>query len=118
VHFNEQVQYTRAGTIDLFEAIILEGPHDLVVRPVSELIFERELGEVTKLSALVGAIWSAREGLDVDLGLRAAREGDGAVSEVRLGFTWVFDLWEGKEEPITGHGRLHRGAYGRWAGLR
>ena len=118
VHFNQQAQYTRTGSLDLFESIILEGPHDLVVRPVGEIYVEREVGQITKLSGLAGAIWSAREGLDFDMGLRVAREGTEPVAEVRLGLTWAIDVWSGQQEQIGGHGRLHRGAYGRWVGLR
>ena len=109
---------SRSGSYDLFESIILEGPHDLVVRPVSEIYVEREIGQVTKLSALVGAIWGVGEGFDADVGLRAAREGDTPVAEVRLGFTWAIDVWTGRQEKIAGHGKLHRGAHGRWIGLR
>jgi hypothetical protein len=94
IHFNEQAAYNRAGNIQVFSGIILEGPHELPVRPVAEFFFDNEFGANTqKYSALAGFIWAAAEGFDLDMGLRVAREHDMGVSEVRLGFTWAVDLW-------------------------
>jgi hypothetical protein len=104
VHFNEQGAYNRAGDIDLFSSIILEGPHEMRVRPVMELFIENEFGvNAQKYSALVGSIWQAAEGFDLDLGLRIARENDVAVSEVRLGFTWAIGLWGSPSRKIAGY---------------
>lgn len=46
----------------------------------------------TAYSALVGAIWRARDGLSFDLGARAALAADVPVYEVRAGLTWAFQL--------------------------
>jgi hypothetical protein len=96
IHFNNQVAYNRAGNIDLFDGLILEGPHELRVRPVAEFFVEHEFGEnVQKYSALAGVIWAAAEGFDFDMGLRVANENDQRVAEVRLGFTWAVDMFGG-----------------------
>jgi hypothetical protein len=57
---------------------------------------------VTTWSGLVGGIWRARRGLDLDVGLLEARTGGQGVTEVRLGFTWTVGVWK-PEEP-AGHG--------------
>jgi hypothetical protein len=114
IHFNEQAAYNRAGNLDLFSSIILEGPHEMTVRPVSEIFFENEFGEGIggkKYSALVGAIWAAHESIDFDFGMRLASENDVGVAEIRLGFTWVVDVWE---PGATKKSALH-GPRRRWA---
>jgi len=88
VHFNERPGLSRKHELDLFSGVIVEGPHEWRVRPVSEMFFEREFGVERTASALVGAIWSAHEVLSFDLGLRAARIGAENAAELRLGFTW------------------------------
>lgn len=104
VHFNEQGAYNRAGNLDLFSSIIVEGSRELRVRPVMELFVENEFGEnAQKYSALVGGIWQAAEGFDLDLGLRVARENDVPVSEIRLGFTWAFALWGEPSKRIAAY---------------
>jgi hypothetical protein len=103
VHFNEQGAYTRSGNVDLFSSVILEGPHDQTIRPVMELFFEHEFGEnVETYSALVGAIWAAAEGFDLDLALRAANEHGTSAGEVRLGFTWAVSLWDSPSKRVAG----------------
>ncbi len=95
IHFNEEATYNRAGHLDLFSGIILEGSHARSVRPVMEVFVANDFGEnAQKYSALVGVIYAAIEGFDLDMGLRVAREHDVAVGEVRLGFTWAFNIWE------------------------
>ena len=44
----------------------------------------------TTYSGLLGAIWQAKESLDLDVGLRAARVNGQGLEEVRLGLTWTF----------------------------
>jgi hypothetical protein len=95
MHVDNWVELSRGDLHpDWFEGVILEGSKDAVLRPVSELFVERDLvtGETT-WSALFGAIWRAREGLDFDVALREARVGQDAVSEVRLGLTWALTVW-------------------------
>jgi hypothetical protein len=90
VHYNVQAELTREQNLDLFGGAILEGPASLRVRPVAEFFVEQEFNVATTYSALLGAIWRARESLDFDVGLRAARINSDSVGEIRLGFTWTF----------------------------
>jgi hypothetical protein len=97
VHFNEWGEYTREHTADLFSGVILEGPHEWTVRPVSELYYERDFTVSQTESILVGAIWTLKDSFVLDLGLRGARVGSENAGEVRLGFTWSIPLWESAE---------------------
>ena len=92
VHFNEQAAFSRSQNLDLFSSIILEGPDDLLVRPVAEVYVEHEFGKGSRYSGLVGAIWTASESFTLDLGLRVARIDAQRVAEVRLGFTWALPI--------------------------
>jgi hypothetical protein len=104
MHVNSWFELTRGDLhLDWFEGVILEGTFGARVRPVGELFVERELvSGVTTWSALAGAIWRAREGLDLDVGLREARVGGDRAAEVRLGLTWTLDVWKTGTE--AGHG--------------
>ncbi len=94
VHFNELGAYSRRGNLDLFSSVILEGPIDWAVRPVSEVFFEHEFGEGSTYSVLVGAIWSVRDSLALDVGFRGALLEGVRVEEVRFGFSWAIPIWE------------------------
>jgi len=95
IHIDDWAELTRGDLhVDWFTGVILEGPFDVPVRPVGELFVEHEwVANVTTWSALAGAIWRARDGLDIDVGLRVARVGDERASEVRLGFAWTLGVW-------------------------
>jgi hypothetical protein len=93
-HWNEWAEYTRDHKPDLYTGVILEGPHDWVVRPVSELYYDREFDVVSTWSALVGAIWEADEAFVLDLGVRGARIGSESAEEIRLGLTLSLPMWE------------------------
>jgi hypothetical protein len=96
MHVNSWLELTRGALHpDWFEGAILEGPSREHVRPVGELFVEREfVAGVSTWSALAGAIWNARDGLDFDLGLREARVGGERATEVRLGLTWALGVWQ------------------------
>ena len=66
------------------------------MRPVTEVFVEREFGEKTTVSALVGAIWRVHHEFSLDMGLRIARADEQAIGEVRLGFTWAIPVWGAK----------------------
>jgi hypothetical protein len=89
VHFNEWPSYSRAHNLDLFSGVIVEGPHDWLVRPVTEVFYEKEFNAQQTVSALVGVIWTAKDSFVLDLGLRGARIGGDNAAEARLGFTWT-----------------------------
>jgi hypothetical protein len=103
VHFNNQIQYTRAQNIDLFSSVILEGSKSHALRPVAEFFFEHEFNLETKYSALFGGIWELSHEFQLDAGWRMASEAGEPVTEIRLGFTWTLPIWAPKEtEPSAG----------------
>jgi hypothetical protein len=95
VHVNSWLELSRGSLRpDWFEGAIIEGSEFSRVRPVGEWFVEHDFAaDVTTVSGLVGGIWRARAGLDVDMGLREALAGGQRVSEVRVGLTWTFALW-------------------------
>jgi hypothetical protein len=98
VHVNAEAARSRLGNLELFSSIIVEGPHDLAVRPVAEIFAQREYGVASAYSALLGAIWSVSDALSLDLGLRTAREDDHSALEIRLGLTSTWPLWSAPAE--------------------
>jgi len=51
---------------------ILEGPSQWKVRPVVEIFYEEEFGQLHTISGLIGAIWQVRDDLAIDIGFRHA----------------------------------------------
>jgi len=94
VHFNAQVELSRAHNLDLFGGLIVEGPYSWTVRPVSEVFVEQEFGASHQLSALVGGIWRLSDALSFDAAVRGARKDGLNVVELRVGLTWGFALFE------------------------
>jgi hypothetical protein len=95
LHLNDVASLAR-GTHDpaWLTTLIAEGPDSLAIRPVAELYAEHEFRPSrTSSSALAGAIWRAREGLDVDAAFRVGRRDGAQETEVRLGFTWTTEAW-------------------------
>jgi hypothetical protein len=106
-HFNVRPMLTVDRSFEFFASTIVEGPKKWVVRPVTEVYFDRDWGAATTASWLVGGIWAAREGLDFDAAVRAA-DVDGAPEyEVRLGLTWALPLWSEKEAKVEGSQALY-----------
>jgi hypothetical protein len=97
VHFNEWPSYSRAHNVDLFSGVIVEGPYDWAVRPVTEIFYEKEFNAVETESVLVGAIWTVKESLVFDVGVRSARIGEDKATEVRFGLTWSIPMWTPRE---------------------
>jgi hypothetical protein len=96
LHLNAALAWNREHEPDVFLGAILEGSYSWSVRPVAEIFGEQASGGLRTSSALVGAMWRAREDLMLDLGLRFAHSGDELVREVRLGLTWSYSF---KKEP-------------------
>ena len=96
LHLNGALAWNREHEADLFLGAILEGPYGWAVRPVGEVFGEQASGGPRTTSALVGAIWRARDDLTLDLGLRFAYAGDELTREIRLGLTWTLSS---KKEP-------------------
>jgi hypothetical protein len=96
-HLNAQIALTREQHTDYFLDTIIEGPHDWVVRPVSEIFYERDVGLFRTRSALIGAIWQVQDNIAVDFGLRGAHVNDHTVGEIRAGVTFAFGVTEGPD---------------------
>lgn len=96
-HLNAQIALTREQHADYFLDTIIEGPQDWVVRPVSEIFYEREVGQFRARSALVGAIWQVQDNIAVDFGLRGAHVNDHTVGEIRAGVTFAFGVTKGPD---------------------
>ncbi len=90
LHLNAAAAVTRQQHADLFLSAIAEGPHDWQVRPVAEVVYERDFGRLETKSALIGAIWQVRDDLAVDVGLRGGRVNDHTLAEIRAGLTFSF----------------------------
>ena len=92
LHVNGTVAVTRSHEFGAAGGLIVEGPSRWSVRPVGELVVEREID--TTVFALVGAIWDVREHVSVDAGWRTRARG--AMShEFRAGMTFSFDMVNG-----------------------
>jgi hypothetical protein len=87
IHFNAQIALTREQHVDYFFDTIIEGPHDWVVRPVSEAFYERDVGQLQTRSALIGAIWQVQDNIAVDFAVRGVRINDHTAGEIRAGVT-------------------------------
>jgi hypothetical protein len=92
IHLNAEAALTRDHHADLFLGGVIEGPSKWSVRPVAEFFVEQAFGQFNTVSALVGLIWQARDGLSLDVGLRHALTNGRPVNEVRAGVTFGFSL--------------------------
>lgn len=90
VHFNAAAALTRQQNADIAFSVIVEGPNDWTLRPVAEVLYERDFGGIETGSALIGAIWRIRENVSIDVGLRGGRVNDQPLREVRAGMTFAF----------------------------
>jgi hypothetical protein len=92
VHVNGAATWTRAHDPGVQVGVILEGHDAWLVRPVAEVVVERERDHPTMVSGLVGAIWRVRGLLSLDAAVRLARVGVVNTTELRLGLTWAFSV--------------------------
>jgi hypothetical protein len=92
LHLNAQIALTREQHADYFFSTIIEGPNDWVVRPVSEIFYEQDVGQFQTRSALIGAIWQVQGNIAVDFALRGARVNDRTAGEIRAGVTFAFGV--------------------------
>ena len=72
-----------------FSGAIIEGPYDWTVRPVAEVVYEREFNTTETFSVLAGAIWKVSDDLAFDFGLREAWVNRLPVTEIRAGLTFA-----------------------------
>jgi hypothetical protein len=59
------------------------------VRPVAEVVYEREFNTTETISVLAGAIWKVNDDLAFDFGLREAWVNQKPVTEIRGGLTFA-----------------------------
>jgi hypothetical protein len=97
VRLNAQIALTREQHADYFFDTIIEGPHDWVVRPVSEFFYERDVSLFRTGSALIGAIWQVQDDIAVDFALRGARLNSQTEGEIRAGVTFAFGVTKGPD---------------------
>jgi hypothetical protein len=90
VHLNLGVGLDREHNWQRSAGVIVEGPAEWLVRPVTEVLAERNNAGGYTDSALIGVIWQARENLAFDFAIRGGRTDGEQLREVRLGLTWGF----------------------------
>lgn len=101
MHVNGSLEITHDHHLAGLAGTIIEGPSKWAVRPVAELVMERD--ERQTVSGLVGAIWKVRDNLALDAGWLMARTADDNHREFRAGFTWTIPLGRGGgRQPVVG----------------
>jgi len=90
VHLNVETNVTPDRHGEFFFDAIVEGPIQWTVRPVFEIYSDSVVNQSQTFSALVGAIWQARDNLAFDAGLRCAFVNGRLVNEIRAGLTVGF----------------------------
>ncbi len=98
VHLNVETNLTPDQNGELFFDAIIEGPIKWTIRPVFEIYSDSVINQTQTFSALVGAIWQARDNLAFDIGLRYALVNGHPVNEVRAGFTVGFPFNLGRPD--------------------
>jgi hypothetical protein len=91
IHFTAAAALTRDQHGEIFLGSIIEGPPGWTVRPVAEIVYEREFGTSTEVvAALAGVIWEARDDLAFDFAVRQAAINGEPETEIRVGLTFAF----------------------------
>jgi len=90
IHFNAGAELTREQHGDVFVGTIIEGPYEWKVRPVAEILYEREFGIKETFAGLIGLIWKAKDDLAFDLAIREAWVNSRPETELRAGVTFSF----------------------------
>ena len=84
--------YTRDREWVGWTSAIVEGPSPWRVRPVAELLAERDHLHGDLSSALVGGLWRIDKHVTIDAGARVARQLGVDAIELRAGLTWAFAI--------------------------
>jgi hypothetical protein len=90
IYITAAAALTRDNRSEIFLGTIIEGPAGWAVRPVAELVYEREFGAAEVVAALAGVIWEARDNLAFDLAVRQAAVDGEPETEIRVGLTFAF----------------------------
>jgi hypothetical protein len=98
LHLNLANNFSYSVRYEASASIIVEGPDDWRLRPVAEVLVERDFGESGLYggvagSVLVGGILRASDALSFDLAGRYGRADRQNEAEVRAGLTWAFEPW-------------------------
>jgi hypothetical protein len=89
IHFNAGAALTREQHGDVFVGTIVEGPYDWTVRPVAEILYEREFDTKETFAGLIGVIWKVKDDVAFDLGIRQALVNGRPETELRAGVTFA-----------------------------
>jgi hypothetical protein len=92
VHLNVKGILQRDRQLAAVASAIIEGPNKWDVRPVAELLVEREEDQGRTASALAGVIWRVSPDLAFDGAALVRRELGAATVEARVGLTWTFAM--------------------------
>jgi hypothetical protein len=98
VHLNLVNDVFCALQYDARASLIVEGPDGWRLRPVAELLAEREFGQARLFdgvaeSALVGGIFRWTDSVSFDVAGRYGRGSGWHEEEARAGLTWSFEPW-------------------------
>jgi hypothetical protein len=117
LHLNNEAELSRQDLdFNWTSSLIGEIDVDVPIRPVAEVEWETETATGSDTySALGGLIWTAMDGLDLDLAARAGSADGEGFFEARFGVTWAVQVWGADEPPdassdtaraiISGHPR-------------
>jgi hypothetical protein len=92
IHFNAAAELSRDQRAGIFLGVILEGPGASKVRPVAEVIYQREFGREEEVAGLIGLIWQMKEALAFDFAVRQAGIDGRPETEIRAGLTFAFPV--------------------------
>jgi hypothetical protein len=91
VHINIAAELSRDQRFGTFAGLIVEGPDDWAVRPVAEVTYQRTFRTEEETSVLLGVIWTVKDHLAFDLGLRHAWVNSRPDEQIRAGITFALD---------------------------
>ena len=101
IYFNLGAALTREHRGDLFVGTIIEGPYDWTIRPVAEIVYERELNMTETTAVLAGAILKVGDDLAFDVGIREAWVNRQPVTEVRAGLTFAISAQKDAAQRLS-----------------
>lgn len=88
-HFNSALAFSREHRWSPSFGAILELRARSNIRPVVEVLTQKENRESPANSVLAGLIWKRSESFSVDFGIKRMRSGGSNSNELRLGLTWT-----------------------------
>ena len=91
LHLNGGMTRTRTHSTTRSLGLIAEGADSSALRPVAELLGERDTRGDWSRSVLMGMIWRRSAALSFDVGARFGSSSAGRIKELRAGLTWSVD---------------------------